>query len=333
MAELILLTGISGFVAKHVALKFLAAGYAVRGTLRRLDRAAEVRAALAPHLDAAALGRLGFVLADLEAEAGWATAMDGVAAVVHTASPFPIVEPADPDVLIRPAVQGTMRVLRAARLAGVLRVVVTSSTVSVQDRRQKGVQDEEDWCNPDGASAYARSKILAERAAWDFAGREGLQLTTINPGFVLGPPLDAHFGSSVGVVRRLMRGRDPMVPMIGFVVVDVRDVAEMHLRAVQQAATVGKRYLAAGGSMTMPDMARVLKQAYPRRRIPTMVAPKIALRVLGLFDRQIRAAADLVGYLPEVSNARATAEMGMDFATPAAALKATADWLVKAGQV
>ncbi len=333
MAEQILLTGITGFIAKHVALKFLNAGYAVRGTLRRLERGDEVRAALAPHLGAEALGRLSFVVADLEADAGWDAAMVGVGAVVHTASPFPIVDPADPEVLIRPAVEGTLRVLKAAKAAGVGRVVMTSSVAAVLDARKKGTQDEGDWCDPDSAAAYTRSKTLAERAAWEFAGREGLKLTVINPGFVLGPPLDGHYGSSVGVVARIMRGKDPMLPMIGFVVVDVRDVAEMHLRAIQRVGTVGKRYLAAGGSMTMPDMGRVLKQTYPKRRIPTVVAPKFVLRLLGLFDPQIRATVDMVGYLPEVSNARAVADMGMEFVTPAAALKATAAWLVEAGQV
>jgi dihydroflavonol-4-reductase len=335
MTETILLTGISGFIAKHVALKFLRAGYGVRGTVRRLDRAEEVRAALRPHLNDDALARLSFVAADLEADTGWDVAMKGVAAVIHTASPFPIAQPKDPQVLIRPAVEGTLRVMKAAKAAGVMRVVLTSSTVAVLDERRPGVQDEASWCDPaaPGVPAYAQSKTLAEKAAWDFAGREGMQLTVINPGLVLGPPLDGNFGSSVGVVRRILRGRDPMMPMIGFAAVDVRDVAEMHLRALQRVKTVGKRYLAVAGSITMPDMARVLKQTYPARRIPTMVAPKAVLRVLALFDAQIKAILPSVGYLPEVSNARARADMGMDFVPPADALKSTADWLVKAGAV
>ncbi len=335
MTETVLLTGISGFIAKHVALKFLRAGYAVRGTLRRLDRAEEVRAALRPHLEAAALDRLSFVVADLETDAGWDAAMAGVSAVVHTASPFPIAQPKDEQQLIRPAVEGTLRVLKAAKAAGVVRVVLTSSTAAVINEAKHGLQDESDWCDPatPGVSAYSRSKTLAERAAWDFATREGMKLTVINPGFVLGPPLDGHFGSSVSVVRRILRGRDPMLPLIGFICVDVRDVADMHLRAVQRLVTVGKRYLGAAGSMTMPDMGLVLRQAYPGRRIPTMVAPKFVLRFLGLFDPQIRAILPSVGYLAEVSNARARADMGMEFIAPADALRATAEWLVKAGAV
>jgi dihydroflavonol-4-reductase len=329
MPELILLTGISGFIAKHVALKLLAAGYAVRGTLRRLDRTEEVRAALAPHLDAAALARLGFVACDLESDAGWEAAMEGVAAVVHTASPFPIAQPKDPQDLIRPAVQGTRRVLAAAVKAGVGRVVLTSSTVAVMNRRD-GVLDEGDWCDPEasGVSAYAQSKVLAERAAWEVAEKAGLDLTVINPGFVMGPPLDANFGSSVGVVARILRGRNPMLPALCFACVDVRDVAEMHLRAVLRSETAGKRYLAVAGAMDMPEMGRVLKAAYPARRIPTRAAPKALLRVLGLFDGQIRAILPEVGKGLAVSNARARDEMAMQFVPVAEALRASAAWLV-----
>lgn len=335
MADLILLTGISGFIAKHVALKLLGAGYAVRGTVRRPDRADEVRAALKPHLDPAALRRLSFVQADLESDAGWAEAMAGVVAVVHTASPFPIEQPNDEQELIRPAVEGTLRVLAAARAAGVRRVVMTSSIVAVLDAAVPGVQDERNWAQVSGpdTSAYTKSKTLAERAAWDFAADAGIALTAINPGRVLGPPLDGNFGASVGLVRRVLRGRDPMLPLVGFVCVDVRDVAEMHLRALQRPATAGKRYLSVAGSMTLIDMARVLKQAYPKRRIATMAAPRFLLQVLALFDRQIRASLPLLGYLPEMSNLRAREEMAMEFIPPTDALKATAEWLVRAGAV
>ena len=335
MTDTILLTGASGFIAKHVALTFLDAGFAVRGTLRSLDRSDEVRAALKPHLPPEAMARLSFVVADLERDSGWAEAVAGTMAVVHTASPFPIAEPKDPETLIRPAVEGTLRVLKAALAAGVRRVVMTSSSVAVLDSAVTGVQDERNWVDlgPPSVSAYTRSKALAERAAWDFATEAGLALTTINPGFVLGPPLDKHYGSSVGVVKRMLAGRDPMVPRLGFVLVDVRDVALMHLRAVQRPQTAGQRFLATSGTMMLPDMARVLKQAYPRRRIATLVAPKFVLRVIALFDPQIRVAVPLIGKVPQVSNARARAEMAMDFIAPAEALKASAAWLIGAGEV
>lgn len=335
MAETVLLTGISGFIAKHVALKFLNAGYNVRGTVRRLDRADEVRAALGPYLTEHA-GELTFAQADLESDAGWAEAMTGVSALVHTASPFPIAQPKDPAVLIRPAVEGTERVLKAAAAAGVTRVVLTSSTVAVlNESKPDTLQDEADWCDVHlpTTTPYAKSKTLAERAAWEIAKARGLKLTTINPGLVLGPPLDEHYGSSLGLVERFLKGKDPMMPPLGFPIVDVRDVAEMHLRALQRPETEGRRYLAASGSMAFVDMGRTLKAAYPTRRIPTREAPKAVVRFLSLFDASIKSILPKLGHLERVSNARAVSEMGMEFIAPKAALLASADWLVKHGKI
>jgi dihydroflavonol-4-reductase len=332
---LVLLTGVSGFIAKHVALKILNAGFDVRGTLRRLDRADEVRAALAPHL-AGGAGMLSFAQADLETDAGWAEAMAGVTAVVHTASPFPITQPKDPATLIRPAVEGTERVLKAAAAAGVERVILTSSTVAViNEAKPDAVQDEADWCDVHlpTTTAYAKSKTLAERAAWEVAKARGLKLTVINPGLVLGPPLDEHYGSSLGLVERIMKGRDPMLPGLGFPTVDVRDVAEMHLRALLRPEAAGKRYLATAGSLAMVDMGRALKAAYPTRRIPTREAPAFLIRFLALFDPQIRTILPKIGHLERTSNARAVREMEMEFIAPKAALMASADWLAKHGKV
>jgi dihydroflavonol-4-reductase len=332
MTETILLTGISGFIAKHVALKLLNAGYAVRGTIRSAKRADEVRAAIKPHLtDPSALDRLTFAAADLESDTGWADAMAGITAVIHTASPFPIAQPKDEQVLIRPAVEGTRRVLMAAKAAGITRVILTSSTVAIVDEGVHGPQNEDNWCNLDapGTSAYAKSKTLAEQEAWRIAKAEGLLLTTINPGFVVGPPIDANYGSSIGVVKRFLKGRDPMLPKIGFAMVDVRDVAELHLRALQRPATAGNRYAAVAGSMWMPDMGATLKAAYPTRRIATRTAPRFLLRILSMFDPAIRSILPSLGIIHDVSGARAVADMGITFTTPQDALRASADWLVK----
>lgn len=330
--QLALITGVSGFIAKHITLRFLQAGWEVRGTLRSLDRAEEVRTALRPHLTDAALARLSFAAADLTLDAGWTAAASGAQVLVHTASPFPITQPKDPAHLVRPAVEGTLRALRAASAAGIRRAVLTSSTVAVTTGNRLGIQDEADWCDltAPGTTPYAMSKTMAERAAWEFVAKEApdVALTCINPGLVLGPPLDANFGSSISVVRRLLRGRDPMLPMIGFVCVDVRDVAEMHLRAVLKPETAGKRYLAAAGTMTMPDMGLVLKTAFPQRRIATRTAPLLALRALSLFDPAVRGILPSVGQVVQVSNARAVREMGMRFIEPADALRASADWLL-----
>lgn len=335
MPQTVLLTGVSGFIAKHVAVKLLQAGYSVRGSVRRLDRAEEVRAALAPVVGPQALERLCFVALDLETDAGWPEAMQGASALIHTASPFPVAQPKDPQVLIRPAVEGTLRALEAAKAAGVVRVVLTSSTVAVADTAKAGLQDETDWCNPHApdTSAYGQSKTLAEQAAWEFATANGLQLTTINPGFVMGPPLDRHYGSSIGVIARILRGKDPMVPMLDFPVVDVRDVAEMHLRALERPAVTGMRILAVAGNMTMPAMAAELKRAHPQRRIATRVAPMLVLRLLALFDPQIKAILPAVGKAHPMSNARAREVLGMRFISPEGALRASADWLLTEGEV
>jgi len=335
MTDTILLTGISGFIAKHVAVKLLNAGYDVRGTVRRLDRAKEVQSAVAPHLTAGA-GALSFVQADLESDAGWADAMVGVVAVVHTASPFPIAQPKDEQKLIRPAVEGTLRVLKAAQSAGVGRVVLTSSVVAVVNDAKPGVlQDESDWCDVSfpGTTAYSKSKTLAERAAWEFVSGTGIALTTINPGLVLGPPLDIHYGSSMQIVERLLKGRDPMVPDFGPPVVDVRDVAEMHLRAVQRPDTAGKRFIAVAGPLPFPEMARALKAAYPVRRIATRIAPTFVLRLLAVFDPVVRAILPKLGQVDRLANQRAVQEMGMEFIAPEEALLASADWLITHGRV
>lgn len=335
MPKTVLLTGISGFIAKHVALALLANGHTLRGTVRRLDRSDKVRAALAPHLSAEALSRLTFVQADLETDAGWAEAMAGVDTLVHTASPFPGVSPRDESEVIRPAVDGTLRVLRAAHGAGVRRVVLTSSTVAIVPSDRSGSFDEADWADPThpSASPYARSKILAERAAWDFAKANGLDLTTINPGFVLGAPLDEDFGTSVAVVQRILKGRDPMMPQIEFVVVDVADIALMHLRAVEDPATAGKRYAGVSGTLSFVDMGRILKTAHPERRIPTRAAPNAFVRLLALFDRSLGQILPSLGKKIAVSNARAVADMGIRFTPADEALRKTADWLVRSGKV
>jgi dihydroflavonol-4-reductase len=334
MSETVVLTGISGFVAKHIALKVLAAGHNVRGSLRDLSRAGEVRSALAPHIAGSALDRLSFVQLDLTRDDNWDAAMQGATALIHSASPFPIANPKDENDLIRPAVDGTLRAMTAAHRAGVSRVILTSSVVAIIDTYKRGLQDETDWCNLEapGTTAYAKSKTLAERAAWDFSTQHGMALTTINPGFVVGPPLDGHYGSSISVVARLLRGRDPMLPMISFTCVDVRDVAEAHLRALERPETAGRRIPCTAGMMSMPDMARVLKAAYPARRITRRVAPKFVLRLMAVFDPDIRAIIPSLGQAHHVSNARARKDLEMRFVSAEGALRASAEWLVANGR-
>ena len=329
--DTIVLTGASGFIAKHILLQLLGAGHRVRATIRTPGRADEVRAAVLPHLSPDAGQRLEFVTLDLDSDEGWSEALQAATALVHTASPFPIAQPKNPDDVIRPAVNGTLRALGAARDAGVHRVVLTSSVVAVVNEAKGFPQDESDWCNPDlpTTTPYARSKTLAERAAWDFVAKTpGMQLTTINPGFVFGPLLDDTFGSSVGFVKRILGGKDPMLPDFALPLVDVRDVALMHLRALERPETAGKRYIAADEPVAMYEMGRILKTVYPARRMPTRVAPWLVMRMLALFDPEIRSILPKIGKIERLSNARARSEMDLRFIPAAEALKATAASLV-----
>ena len=337
MSHLALLTGASGFIAKQIAEKLLAAGWHVRGTVRSKNRAEEVRAALARRLDPETVkARLEFVELDLTRNENWDRALAGADALVHTASPFPLSEPDNEDELIRPAVDGTLRATRAASDAGVERVVLTSSLAAVMHcdlPAGRHEYDARDWTDPahPRATAYDRSKTLAERAAWDFVENEAphMRLTTINPGLVLGPLTDDRFGSSVSVVERLLTGRDPMLPSLGLPVVDVRDVAEMHLQALQRPETSGNRYLASAGTLRLSEMAQLMKEAHPDRRIATRTAPNLLMRLVALWDRDVRAILPSLGFVPQVSASATERDMRIAFTPAADALLATVEDLLR----
>lgn len=336
-AKRVVVTGASGFLGKHIVLALLRAGHSVRASVRNAAMAEQVRRAVLPHGDGEAGERLEFATLDLTRDAGWAEAMAGAAALIHTASPCPIAQPKNPDDLIRPAVDGTKRALCAARAAGVERVVLTSSAIAVIQpwRRDGHVFTEDDWSDAAGlpAQPYARSKVIAERTAWEFAAREGLRLTVFNPTFILGPLLDDRFGSSMQLVRRVLRGRDPMLPRLGLSIVDVRDVAAAHVRALERDGTEGQRFILASGSLWLTDWGKVLKTLYPRRRMPTRAAPLPLLRLLALFDGEIRTALPSVGHMDELRSDKARRYLGIDFIPPDRALIAAAEALVSRGLV
>ena len=333
--QTVLLTGASGYIAKHIAVQLLNGGYAVRGSLRNLNRADEVRAAVLPHLTLPMDDRLSFVALDLEQDAGWAAALTGVDVLMHTASPFPLAQPKNPTDLIRPAVQGALRALNAAKAAGVMRVVLTSSSAAVAGGPLppgKTAFDEADWTNPNapGTSAYTQSKTLAERAAWDFVRDVApqMQLTTINPVLVVGPPLDVHFGTSVSIIERLLKASDPMIPHFGFATVDVRDVALAHVLALTTPGTASKRYIAADQFLWFTDIAKILKTNFPSRKIVTRRAPNFVVRILGLFDKSIAGIVPMLGRKDEVSGARAQAELGLKFRDVRRSVVETAQFLI-----
>ena len=273
----ILVTGGSGFIGSHCLLQLLAAGHQVRTTVRSLKREGDVRAMLKEG-DAAPADRLSFFEANLESDAGWPPAVDGCEYVLHVASPFPPAIPRNEDELIRPAREGTLRVLRAARDAGVKRVVLTSSFAAIgygQEPRDTPF-NETNWTDPSGADVqpYTKSKTLAERAAWDFIAREGgqLELSVINPVGVFGPILGPDYSTSILLVQRLMDGAMPGCPKLYFGLVDVRDVADLHVRAMTHPGARGERFLAvAGDFVSIAEIARMLKSRMgaAARRVPT----------------------------------------------------------------
>jgi len=331
LSNTVLLTGITGFIAKRIAFDLLTAGHSVTGTVRSTARQAEVRTAMRVNgLDDATLARLRFVKLDLMEDAGWAEAMVDIDAVVHCASPFPIAQPKDEMVLIRPAVDGTLRVLRAAHAAGVHRVVLTSSLEAVMHGAKAGPITEADWSDLTSptATAYTKSKTLAERAAWDFvATHPEMQLTAINPGMVLGTPMDHETGSSVAVVGRFLNGKDPMVPDVSIPMTDLADVSAAHVAALAQPASIGQRYIVADQFLSMPNMTVILKAAYPARRIATRIAPRFVLRLLALFDAEIRAIVPWLGWKASLDNAKVRTELGVPITPAKDSVLATARFL------
>ena len=336
----ILVTGASGFIAKHIVLQLLNAGCRVVGSLRTESRRGEVREAVRPRLesDEDLDRRLRFVTLDLNEDRGWPDAMSGIDVLMHSASPLPMAQPRDENELVRPAVDGTLRALRAAHAAGVRRVVLTSSSAAVTNRAARPGKhgfDETDWSDPSWArmTPYTRSKTLAERAAWDFVENEApeMQLTAINPCLVLGRPLDDHYGASLGLVERLLRGRDPLLPRVGMGIVDVTDVARMHVRAMTAAGAAGKRLIGAAEFMWIAEIAELLKAAYPERRIPLRTAPDFLIRLAGLFDRTIRSIVPLLGRRQELDNARARQLLDMDFIPAAESVRASARYIMERG--
>jgi dihydroflavonol-4-reductase len=316
--DLVLVTGASGYIAGYCIGELLEHGYAVRATVRSLaaqDRVAHLRA-LAEQTN----GTLEFVEAELDSDGGWPEAVAGCTYVLHVASPNPPAAPKHEDELIRPAVDGTLRVLRACADSGtVRRVVLTSSVVAVTlgpDRDSDRVLTEEDWSDPDLCPAYAKSKTLAERAAWDFVAalpaQRRFELATINPGYVLGPLQRAEVGLSVEGLRKMLDREVPGSPRIGFATVDVRDVATLHRLAMERPEAAGNRYLCAGDHMWMQELAQILADEFNPKgfRVPTGRLPYWLMWVIGRFDKTTRLALDFVGRKELVTAEKAIRELG-----------------------
>lgn len=339
--ELVLVTGGSGFIGAHCIVQLLQAGYRVRTTIRSPARADDVRALLirAGITVAYIEENLSFAVADLLSDAGWEEAAAGCDYVLHVASPFPASEPKDENELIMPARDGTLRVLRAARDAGVRRVVLTSSFAAVGygvQRPAGHIYTEQDWTDAKASdiSAYVKSKTLAERAAWDFIACEGggLELSTINPVGVFGPALGTDYSSSIQLLNGLMSGRIRAIPRISTSAVDVRDVADLHLRAMIHPAANGERFLAvAGEPMTIEAITALLRdrmgaaaQKAPRRELPNWLV-RIAAKVKPAFKSVV----PLLGVSKRISHAKAEQMLGWKPRSNEEALLASAQCLVE----
>lgn len=329
MSKTVVLTGVTGFIAKRIALDLLEAGHTVRGSLRSAKRADEVRNALKAHLsDAAALERLSFVELDLSSDTGWAEAMAGADVLMHTASPFPMAQPKNEDDIIRPAVDGTLRALNAAKAAGVTRVILTSSVVAIEAKTKAGAYTEEDWSDVthQKSTAYYKSKTLAERAAWDFVeANPEIQLSTVNPALVLGRPLDQNYGTSLELIERVLGGKDPMLPDVGFGIVDVADISAMHIAAMEHDDAIGKRFIGSNGTITLPRLAQHLAARHPDRKIATRIAPKFMLHILSWFDASLKSVLPAVGMAPSFDNSQAKDVLGITFIAPLEAIDRAAD--------
>ena len=336
----VLVTGGSGFIGGHCILQLIAAGHEVRTTVRDLKREPEARAAL-EKAGAKGLERLSFAAADLERDAGWAEAAAGCEFVLHVASPFPLGVPKDENELIVPAREGTLRVLKAARAAGVKRVILTSSFAAIGYGHppQAAAFDETSWTdvNGPGVSTYVKSKTLAERAAWDFVEREGgIELSVVNPVGVFGPVLGPDLSTSVAFIQRMLNGGAPALPKLSFGVVDVRDVADLHLRAMTDPRAKGERFLALSGDfMTLREMAETLRARLgaAASRVSTRELPDWLVRILALADPTVRQIVPELGKRKDATSAKARRLLGWGPRSREDAIAASGESLIRLGLV
>ncbi|TPX16286.1 uncharacterized protein E0L32_003935 [Thyridium curvatum] len=311
--ETVLVTGGSGFLAGHLIAKLITDGYTVRATIRSSSKEAGARQAV---LDAGVdtADRLTFLVADLTVDDGWPEAMQGCTFVHHVASPFPSSDPKNEDEVIRPAKEGTLRVLMFARNAGVKRVIMTSSFAAIgYGHKSKHSFNEEDWSVIDGevaVPAYHKSKTLAEKAAWDFIGEgQSLELCVINATGIFGPVLSPDLSSSIQIVKNMLTGGMAACPQLYFGVVDVRDAAYLHVLAMLKPEAKGQRIIATsdGGPTSMIGIANIIRRGRPQyaRRVPTRELPNFVVRTAALFSPAFRRLLPGLGVSKQIDNSKA----------------------------
>jgi nucleoside-diphosphate-sugar epimerase len=338
--ETVLVTGGSGFLGSWCLVELLRQGYDVRTTVRDPAREDDIRAMLEPEVSSG--DRLSVHVADLTGDSGWDTAVAGCDYVLHVASPFPPEQPKDPDELIVPAREGSLRVLGAALEAGVKRVVLTSSAVAVANSGEPpqagDAFTEADWSDPDNPdmTPYGRSKTIAERAAWDFVAERGerSRLAVVNPSAILGPVLSDDRSYSLQAVERLLGGA-PGIPRIGFSFVDVRDVADLHLRAMKTPAAGGERFIGAGPFLWMSEAAQIFDRRLGPRgvKVTTRRVPNFVVRGMARFDPSLRSVVNQLGERRVMSSEKAKTRLGWSPRPIEDTLVDTAESLMRVGAV
>lgn len=305
--QIVLLTGISGFIGLHIAKQLLDQGFHVRGSIRNLKKAQSITNTL--EKASANVSELSFVELDLTSDNGWDNAAEGCDYVMHVASPYAAAEPKHEDEMIKPAVDGSLRALRAAKKAGVKRVVLTSSTMTMMATMKSGTIRPNDWAdtNAKDIGTYAKSKTLAEQAAWQFMGEQNsaMELVTVNPGGVFGPALgDDISGQSMSMIDQMLRGKVPMLANVAIPMIDVRDVANVHVQAMTHPKAAGQRIIASRPeAIHITEIAKILKE-HDYKGPSTRVAPNLLLRFMSLFDNEAKGMVGLLGMNISADNSK-----------------------------
>lgn len=338
---LIVVTGASGFVGKWVTVRLLQAGYAVRGTVRSISaKGQQVRKAAAEQAGLESIARLELVEADILDDRGWADVMRGAVAVMHVATVIRGDEPRDQSLVIRPALEGTERVLRFAHAAGIRRFIMTSSIATVGyghgQATGRRVYDETYFTQFETMRwtwAYCIGKTKAERLTWEFARANGMEVTTIHPGAIIGPPLDEDASISIGMVTGLLDGTTPALPSNGFSIIDVRDVADMHVAALENPDSIGERYLATAEYMPFPKVAEIVRELYPGYRVTMRRVPDWIIRLIAMFGGPARQIINDIGNEKVFDGRKGERLMGHRYITARQSIKDTADAAIRLGLV
>jgi len=338
MTDLVLVTGISGFIASHVTAGLLQQGYVVRGTVRNKLKGERVVETMAS--SGVNTSNLELIEVDLGKDAGWKNAVKDCRFVQHIASPFPLEAPANREALVADARGGAMRVVEQALGAGAERVIMTSSMVSMMGQPDRGdhmLVTESDWSDPDWRplTAYPVSKTRAERAIWDYANAQNVKdrVTTICPGLVFGPDSYDNGGASLEIIKGLFSGQFPMMPRIAYPIIDVRDCASLHIKAMTAEGAGGRRLIAASNTLWISDIAKLLKEAYPNAKLPTREMANWLVKIVGIFDQSVKSIVPDVGTFHEADASYVTNLTGVMPRPAKDAVLAAAQSLIENNQI